>query len=71
MLKINNAIYTPEISYSINGYKCPDPQNIQDWVFQESSSGMFLYPWRKKTIEEKEYEEALKIVNEIAPGWKD
>lgn len=65
------------LEISIDGVPCPDPWNEKDWVFERYNpiSGMRFDgvsgKWRKKTIEEKEMEEAMKEVNLIAPGWKE
>jgi hypothetical protein len=67
--------------------ECPDPWHAEEWVFDSVSmvaSGKSVelidgsviplrtaVGWRRKTIEEKEMEEAMKEVDEIAPGWKE
>lgn len=64
---------------AFNGVKHPDPEHFQEYIFEPNPSYLFGSPtnnclpgrWRKKSIEEKEYEEAMKEVDAIAPGWKE
>lgn len=53
----------------------PDPCHREDWVFETGVTASGFYAesagWRRKTIEEKEMEEAMKEVDLIAPGWQE